>query len=191
MFLVFCNPLYREETHQKGQNTTPVLWCSAVFSEAPAGAFLCFCWLVWTAFVALLALSLPVVGMVARYSKSNPTDYNERMQTIAELPEFIRLADKLLTNAERLDVVRYLAEHPKAGDLMESTGGVRKLRWGRGGQGKSGGVRVIYYFYDDQMPLYLLTLFAKGDKSNLTKAERNELAGLVELLVQIWKRKKA
>lgn len=107
------------------------------------------------------------------------------MQTIAELPEFIRLADKLLTNAERLDVVRYLAEHPKAGDLMEGTGGVRKLRWGRGGQGKSGGVRVIYYFYDDQMPLYLLTLFAKGDKSNLTKAERNELAGLVELLVQI------
>jgi hypothetical protein len=113
------------------------------------------------------------------------------MQTIAELPEFIRLADKLLTNAEQLDVVRYLAEHPKAGDLMEGTGGVRKLRWGRGGQGKSGGVRVIYYFYDDQMPLYLLTLFAKGDKSNLTKAERNELAGLVELLVQIWKRKKA
>lgn len=113
------------------------------------------------------------------------------MQTIAELPEFIRLADKLLTNAERLDVVRYLAEHPKAGDLMEGTGGVRKLRWGRGGQGKSGGVRVIYYVYDDQMPLYLLTLFAKGDKSNLTKAERNELAGLVELLVQIWKRNKA
>lgn len=124
-------------------------------------------------------------------NKNNPLDYTDGMQTIAELPEFIRLADKLLTNAERLDVVRYLAEHPKAGDLMEGTGGVRKLRWGRGGQGKSGGVRVIYYVYDDQMPLYLLTLFAKGDKSNLTKAERNELAELVELLVQIWKRNKA
>lgn len=119
----------------------------------------------------------------------NPMDYNKRMQTIAELPEFIRTSEKLLTNAERLDIVRYLAEHPKAGDLIEGTGGVRKLRWGRGGQGKSGGVRVIYYFYDDQMPIYLLTLFAKGDKSNLTKAERNDLAGLVELLVQIWKRK--
>lgn len=112
------------------------------------------------------------------------------MLTVAELSEFIRTADKLLTETERQDVIDYLAMHPKAGDLMESTGGVRKLRWGRGGQGKSGGIRVIYYFYDELMPLYLLTLFAKGDKDNLTKAERNELHGLVQLLVQIWKRKK-
>lgn len=109
------------------------------------------------------------------------------MLTIAELPEFMRAADKLLTQAERQDIIRYLADHPKAGDLMEGTGGVRKIRWGRGGQGKSGGVRVIYYFHDEAMPLYLLTLFAKGDQANLSKAERNDLAGLVKLLVQIWK----
>ncbi|MCK0507307.1 type II toxin-antitoxin system RelE/ParE family toxin [Aromatoleum anaerobium] len=100
------------------------------------------------------------------------------MQTVAELPEYIRTADKLLSAEERQDIIRYLAEHPKDGDLMEGTGGVRKLRWRRGGQGKSGGVRVIYYFHDDAMPLYLLTLFAKGDRANLSKAERNELAGL-------------
>ena len=111
------------------------------------------------------------------------------MQTIAELPEFIRTADKLLSEIERQDVIRYLAEHPKAGDLMEGTGGVRKLRWRRGGQGKSGGVRIIYYFHDELMPLYLLTLFAKGDQSNLSKEERNELAGLVQLLVLGWKRR--
>jgi len=111
------------------------------------------------------------------------------MLTVAELSEFIRTADKLLTETERQDVIDYLAVHPKTGDLMEGTGGVRKLRWGRGGQGKSGGVRVIYYFYDELMPLYLLTLFAKGDKDNLTKAERNELHGLVQILVQIWERK--
>ena len=111
------------------------------------------------------------------------------MFTIAELPEFIRTADKLLSETERQDVIRYLAEHPKAGDLMEGTGGVRKLRWRRGGQGKSGGVRVIYYFHDELMPLYLLTLFAKGDQSNLSKAARNDLAGLVDLLVFAWKRK--
>lgn len=70
---------------------------------------------------------------------------------------------------------------------MEGTGGVRKLRWRRGWQGKTGGVRVIYYFHDDLMPLYLLTLFAKGDKANLTKAERNELADLIGALVSIWK----
>lgn len=111
------------------------------------------------------------------------------MLTIAELPEFIRAADKLLSEAERQDVIRYLAQQPKAGDLLEGTGGVRKLRWGRGGQGKSGGVRVIYYFHDERMPLYLLTLFAKGDQANLSKAERNGLAVLVDLLVLAWKRK--
>ena len=111
------------------------------------------------------------------------------LPTVAELSEFIRAADKLLTESERQDVIRYLAEHPKDGDLLEGTGGIRKLRWGRGGQGKSGGVRVIYYFHDEAMPLYLLTLFAKGDKTNLSKAERNELAKLVGLLVKLWKRK--
>ncbi len=73
---------------------------------------------------------------------------------------------------------------------MEGTGGVRKLRWGRGSQGKSGGVRVIYYFHDELMPLYLLTLFAKGDRTNLSKAERNDLAGLVDVLVGLWKRER-
>lgn len=112
------------------------------------------------------------------------------MQTVAELPEYIRTADKLLSETERQDIIRYLAEHPKDGDLMEGTGGVRKLRWRRGGQGKSGGVRVIYYFHDDRMPLYLLTMFAKGDRANLSKSERNELADLTALLVKAWRGKR-
>lgn len=57
------------------------------------------------------------------------------MITVAELPEFIRRAQKLLSAEERRDVVEYLATHPKTGDLIEGTGGLRKLRWGRGGQG--------------------------------------------------------
>ncbi len=108
------------------------------------------------------------------------------MLTVAELPEYLRAAGKLLSEADRRAVVDYLAAHPKAGDLIEGTGGVRKLRWARGGRGKSGGVRVIYYVHSDAMPLYLLTMFAKNERANLSKAERNELAGLVDLLVQIW-----
>ena len=65
------------------------------------------------------------------------------MITIAELPEYIRQAERLLTVEERQDIVSYLAAHPKSGDLIEGTGGIRKMRWGRGGRGKSGGVRVI------------------------------------------------
>ncbi|MDO9312935.1 MAG: type II toxin-antitoxin system RelE/ParE family toxin [Burkholderiaceae bacterium] len=108
------------------------------------------------------------------------------MLTVAELPEYLRAASKLLSDADRRAVVDHLAAHPKAGDLIEGTGGVRKLRWARDGRGKSGGVRVIYYFHSDAMPLYLLTMFAKNERANLSKAERNELAGLVDLLVQIW-----
>ncbi len=109
-----------------------------------------------------------------------------RMITIAEVPEYIRQADKLLSVAERQDVLSYLSAHPKSGDLIEGTGGVRKLRWGRGGRGKSGGVRVIYYYHSELMPLYLLTLFAKNEQDNLTKAERNELMKLVDILVGTW-----
>jgi hypothetical protein len=105
--------------------------------------------------------------------------------TVAETPEYVRCAEKLLSAADRMEVVEYLAANPKAGDLMQGTGGVRKLRWGRGGRGKSGGVRVIYYFHSDAMPLYLLTVFGKNERANLSKAERNELAGLVRMLKAI------
>ncbi|ACB35430.1 RelE-like cytotoxic translational repressor of toxin-antitoxin stability system [Leptothrix cholodnii SP-6] len=108
------------------------------------------------------------------------------MLTVAELPEYQRRAAKLLPDEDRRAVVDYLAAHPRAGDLIEGTGGVRKLRWGRDGRGKSGGVRVIYYVHSEAMPLYLLTMFAKNERANISKAERNELAGLVDVLVQIW-----
>jgi hypothetical protein len=108
------------------------------------------------------------------------------MITIAEVPEYIRQAEKLLTEAERQDVLSYLSAHPKAGDLIEGTGGIRKLRWGRGGRGKSGGVRVIYYYHSELMPLYLITLFAKNELDNLTKADRNGMAKLVDILVATW-----
>ena len=102
--------------------------------------------------------------------------------TVAELPEFARCADRLMSESERKEVTDYLAAYPKSGDLLQGTGGIRKLRWARGGKGKSGGVRVIYYFQDRRIPLYLLTVFGKGEKDNLTKAERNELAELVLIL---------
>lgn len=108
------------------------------------------------------------------------------MITVAEVPEYIRRAEKLLTEEERQDVVNYLAMHPKEGDLIPGTGGVRKLRWRRGGRGKSSGVRVIYYYHSEAMPLYLLTLFAKNERDNLSKAECNDLAKLVDILVTTW-----
>lgn len=106
------------------------------------------------------------------------------MQTIAEMPEFSRNATHLLREDEIQVLISYLAEHPAAGMLLAGTDGVRKLRWAREGRGKSSGVRVIYYFHSERLPLYLLTIFGKNEKANLTKAEANALSKLVKLLVQ-------
>ena len=107
------------------------------------------------------------------------------MITVAETSEYARRARKLLSEKERTELISYLAVHPEAGDVMEGTGGVRKVRWAREGKGKSGGVRVIYFYYNEGMPLYLLTLYGKSEKDNLTAGERNDLAKLVSLLVRV------
>ena len=79
--------------------------------------------------------------------------YNRAMHTppmtVVETPSFLRRAKGLLSETERADLVAYLAEHPDSGKVMEGTGGVRKLRWAREGEGKSGGYRVIYYFHSE------------------------------------------
>jgi hypothetical protein len=106
------------------------------------------------------------------------------MFTVAETSEYARRAGKLLSENERTELIFYLAAHPEAGDVMEGTGGVRKLRWRRQGKGKSGGARVIYFYHSDRMPLYLLTIYGKNEKDNLSAAERNELAKLTKLLAK-------
>lgn len=103
--------------------------------------------------------------------------------TVAETPEFVRESGRLMGDDERQALIVHLAAKPRAGDLIPGTGGVRKLRWQRPGMGKRGGARVIYYFHSDAMPLYLLTVFGKGERANLTHAERNELRQLVDALV--------
>lgn len=106
------------------------------------------------------------------------------MQTIVELPEFLRKVGQLLKEEEKLSIINHLAAHPQSGDLMQGTGGIRKLRWSAQAKGKSGGVRVIYYYYNESIPLFLLTVFGKGEKANLSKAERNSLSKLTGLLLK-------
>lgn len=105
------------------------------------------------------------------------------MQTVVETPEFLRRVRSLLSESEAQLLVTYLAQFPLAGDLIEGTGGVRKLRWARDGMGKRGGVRVIYYFHSARLPLYVLTVFGKNERADLSMDERNELGKLVKRLV--------
>lgn len=111
------------------------------------------------------------------------------MITVAETIAFQRKVEGLLSDREKADLIDYLAEHPNAGTLMQGTGGIRKLRWAQTGRGKSGGVRVIYYFHSEMMPLYLLTVFGKNEKTNPSKEEQNFLAKAVKELVATWRRR--
>lgn len=106
------------------------------------------------------------------------------MLTVVELPEFKRRSEALITDQEKQSIINYLALHPHAGVIMQGTGGIRKLRWATGSKGKSGGVRVLYYVHNEAIPLFLLTLFGKSEKANLSKSERNELAKFTSLLVK-------
>jgi len=111
------------------------------------------------------------------------------MLTVAETKAFQRKIKQLLSDQEKEDLINYLAEHPNSGALMKNTGGIRKLRWAQSGRGKSGGVRVIYYFHSELMPLYLLAAFGKNEKVNLSDKERNSLAkGVVELVAN-WRKR--
>ena len=92
--------------------------------------------------------------------------------TVIEMPEFLAATDKLMSAAERMLLVDYLAYNPSAGDLISGTGGVRKLRWALEGRGKRGGARVIYYYHSERLPLFLLSAYPKNEKANLSKAER-------------------
>ena len=71
----------------------------------------------------------------------------------------------------------YLALHPLSGDEIPGTCGVRKVRFGARGKGKSGGVRVIYYFFDEVNPLYAIFLYGKQEQANLTPQQKQEVAG--------------
>ena len=95
------------------------------------------------------------------------------MHVVVEAPTYQKSAARAgLTEVERTDIVTLVAGDPTAGDLMEGTGGAHKLRIAGRGKGKSGGYRVITFYAADDVPIFLLDLYGKGEKANLTKAER-------------------
>lgn len=97
------------------------------------------------------------------------------MQTVVETPAYLAIAMKLFSEKERADIVGLVAADPECGDVMSATGGFRKVRVARQGMGKSGGARVIYIWRNDKFPAFLITVFPKNEKENLSKAERNTL----------------
>lgn len=103
-------------------------------------------------------------------------EYIIKMQTVIETPSYLKAAEKIFSESEREDIVAMVAADPECGDLIQGTGGFRKVRVGRSGIGKRGGARVIYILRNEEFPIFLITAYPKNQKDNLTKKERNELA---------------
>ena len=102
-------------------------------------------------------------------------EYNKVVQTVVETPTYLAIANKLFSEEERADIVAMLAADPECGDLIRGTGGFRKVRVSRKGMGKSAGARVVYIWRNQRFPVFLITVFAKNQKENLSMAERNTL----------------
>lgn len=110
------------------------------------------------------------------------------MQTVVETPAFLASArEEGIGGDERAAMVAYIALHPEAGQPMPGTGGARKIRFAGRGKGKSGGYRVITFYGGADLPVFLLDVFGKGSKANLSQAERNELKQILLRLPQIYR----
>lgn len=104
--------------------------------------------------------------------------------SVVETPEFLAAVRKLLSDEQRAALVDHLAYNPAAGDLIAGTGGLRKLRWRLEGRGKRGGARVIYFYHSAGIPLFLLTVYAKNVRADLSDADRNDFRRLTKLLAE-------
>jgi len=102
------------------------------------------------------------------------------MLTVVETLLFQRQWPLYWTEDERGAFAAYVAAHPSAGAVVPGSGGLRKVRWGRAGSGKSSGVRVIYFTHTAQGQVVLLTLYAKSKTDNLTGPKLKEIRRALE-----------
>lgn len=104
--------------------------------------------------------------------------------TVSETKSFHKLFGKMVGESDRLRLHTFLIDNPEIGVIIRGTNGLRKLRWARPGIGKRGGVRIIYYYYAENSALYLLTLYAKNDKEDLSPDDRKMLIRKIEEIKQ-------
>lgn len=111
-----------------------------------------------------------------------PMAYIMRSMEFIETQTFTRLLVDLLTDEEYTGLQNTLMETPDRGDIIKGGGGIRKLRYALPGRGKSGGVRVIYYWIKEDHQIYMLLIYPKSKKDTLTDRETAILRELVKEL---------
>lgn len=114
------------------------------------------------------------------------------MHAVAQTHAFVRAAVEAGMSEDEVDnLVVFLAEHPTAGVEIPGTGGCRKLRVAGRGKGKSGGYRTITFYSGEHLPVFLITVFSKGERSDLSKSERNRLGVTTKAIVSEYQSKVA
>jgi hypothetical protein len=99
--------------------------------------------------------------------------------TMWESKTFIRQSEELMSVEEDGALKFYLGLQPEAGDVIQDTGGARKLLWAVGSRGKRSDVRVVYFFGGENIPLMLFAVYKKGRKEDLTQAEKSQLKAAI------------
>lgn len=107
--------------------------------------------------------------------------YNTNM-VFVETSLFTRLVVEYLSDEEYRELQQYLMEHPEAGQIIRGSGGIRKMRWARQGMGKSGGVRIIYYWAKGRDQIYMLTIYSKSERENIDKETLARIAKQLETI---------
>ena len=97
-----------------------------------------------------------------------------------EAPAFSKYLYDYLNDDEFLGLRAFLVKHPDTGKVVPGSGGVRKLRWAVSGKGKSGGVRVIYYFKKQDDEIWLLTIYSKSEVENIPAHVLRQIAQEIE-----------
>lgn len=111
-----------------------------------------------------------------------------KLHTVAETPEFIKQAKALWDEDTHQEFISFISQNPIAGDLISETGGARKIRWAvNSHKGKRGGARIIYYYHNHRIPVFLFKIYAKNQKDNLTLYEKQLLHNIIQLIVKTYK----
>ena len=112
------------------------------------------------------------------------------MQTVVETEAYLRDAKAAkLSDDERKEIVSFIAANPGAGHEIPGTGGARKVRFAGKGKGKSGGYRVISFYSGGDIPVFLLNVFAKNEKTDLSQTERNQFKTVLAALADAYLRR--
>ena len=112
------------------------------------------------------------------------------MQTVVETELYLRDAKATgLSDDERKAIVDFIAAHPDAGNEIPGTGGARKVRFAGKGKGKSGGYRVITFYSGEDIPVFLLNVFAKNEKTDLSQTDRNQFKAVLAALADTYRRR--